>query len=90
MKPKRPAKRIEGVLRRAHDLRRLRPCAICGGVGLVEDMAGFDAGTLVHLSCYFETFGEAKFLKLPEVDLRKTRVSDVPFETMEKLLKGKV
>ena len=50
-------------------------------------MAGYDAGTLVHLSCYFETHGEEKLLGLPEVDRKKVRMCDVPTQVMEKLIK---
>lgn len=88
MSPRRkPTPRYEGEIRKAHDVRLLRTCAICDGLGLEPEMIRYDGGTHVHPACYYKTHGEGHVLRLMNDDLAKFRISDVPTEVMKKMLR---
>jgi len=69
---------------KAHDVRRLRPCAICGHLGLPEASEEglvdlLRAGEcLVHARCLFRAEGASALFALPAEERGKVRVNDVP------------
>jgi hypothetical protein len=80
---------------KAHDIRHLGLCAICGGIAdqrtsisyrAAYDYEAQDPNAMWHPKCTFEHFGEKFVLDLPESEQNKFCLSDVPVSTMKKII----
>lgn len=72
-------------LRTAHDVRRLRTCRACGGMGDGKFMPIID-GHPIHGFCAAEALGVAGLAKLPEAEIDKLTLSEIGPERMKALL----
>lgn len=70
---------------RAKDIRKLRPCQACNGMGHAEHMVN-DIHDW-HTTCYREKFGMRHILRLPKEQLAKFRICDLTTNDMIKVLK---
>jgi hypothetical protein len=69
---------------KAHDVRNLRPCAHCGGIGDKRDMLNLDGW--YHGICVVERFTHDEILALPGGERSKLRLCDTGPNLMRKLL----
>lgn len=76
----------------AHEVRRMRPCAHCEGVGFNTAMVLIDRGmtgvpgAFYHPQCYLSAFGFRAVTKLPLKERDKYRLCDVNARQMRRLL----
>lgn len=79
----------------AHDMRHLGLCAICGGIADQRTSISYEAAygykaedpnAMWHPKCTFDYFGENFVLNLPKSEQQKFCLSDIPVETMRKLI----
>lgn len=80
---------------KAHDIRHLGLCAICGGIADQRTSISYEAAygykaqdpnAMWHPKCTFEHFGEKFVLDLPQSEQNKFCLSDIPLKTMKKLV----
>lgn len=84
---------------KAHDVRRLCVCALCGDVAddrTAIAMKGkhfeeyfpeqYDLNAYWHPGCFVEKFGEGVVFNLARSEQRKFRLCDVSADTMQRLL----
>ena len=80
----------EAQLKTAHDVRRLRTCAGCGGIGHPEQMlSGLEAFGLAgfhHGRCVVQLLTQKQVLALPSDQRHKLRLNDTGVELLRKLL----
>jgi len=75
-------------LENCHAVRRLRPCAVCRGLGDRHHMVGI--GKLwYHGKCYAGARGVAELLKLPAATLDHLQLDDVGPKIMRAILEKK-
>jgi hypothetical protein len=78
------------VIERSHDVRTLRSCHACKGIGNVGDMvertlsSGYTA--CYHGRCYIKRFGEKRFFALPRTETDKMRLDDIGVKRMKRLV----
>jgi hypothetical protein len=72
-----PAKRDEVTLRRAHDVRALRICDLCGGLGNRPRMLVLEGKRIAHGSCVVETMPRPWLLNLPAAELGKLTLREL-------------
>lgn len=66
---------------KAHDIRHLQTCKVCGG--LADDRATvFET----HPKCYYEEHGHRAVVTLNEEDRNKFALGDIPASLMKELL----
>jgi hypothetical protein len=73
----------------AHDVRKLRLCAICNGLGHLDRMLtlpGFPVGGLYHGKCAVRMLRRTEVLALPENELRKLTLADAGMDLMRELV----
>lgn len=73
----------------AHDIRHLGICAVCGGIADQRTSISYEAedpNAMWHPKCTFDRFGEEFVLDLPKSEQNKFCLSDIPVETMKKLI----
>jgi hypothetical protein len=76
----------------AHDVRKLRVCAICDGIGHLDQMLtlpGWPAGNLYHGECAVRMLKRAEVLTLPHSERRKLTLADTGKDLMLALLDAK-
>lgn len=76
---------------KAHDVRFLSYCSVCRELGSTKTVDGVDpllneSERLVHARCLVATRGQAALLALPEVEIEKVRMCDVPVPLMKRLV----
>lgn len=76
---------------KAHDVRSLDHCSVCRGLGSTKLAEGIEpllneSERLVHARCLVVTRGQAALLALPEVEIEKVRMRDVPASLMKRLV----
>lgn len=75
---------------KAHDVRRLRPCALCGGIGFLPQMLTLALDDAVdapcHGSCVVRTRSHEDILALPREQRSRLRLNETGPELMRKLL----
>lgn len=82
----------EVILRTAHDVRYLRVCAKCEGVGDDRNMISpwpihdLDRDARWHPRCFFEQQGDEDVLLLCESERGKFRICDIPKSLMKRLV----
>lgn len=73
----------------AHDVRKLRVCSICRGVGHLDTLLvlpGFPAGSLYHGECAVRMLRRNEVLALPHSEKRKLTLADTGVDLMRELL----
>lgn len=73
----------------AHDVRKLRLCAICNGVGHLDrllTLPGWPTGNLYHGECAVRMLDRAEVLALPESELRKLTLADTGMDLMREMV----
>lgn len=79
----------------AHDVRKLRLCAICDGVGHLDRMLSLDAihgsdtsarGHLYHGECAVRMLRRAEVLSLPLAEKQKLTLADTGLDLMRELV----
>jgi hypothetical protein len=81
------------TIERAHDVRKLRECNYCRGIGCADEMIiGEDKENGCfwnwHGRCFIEQFGLPKFLALPTVQSGKCRLDDIGIDHMRALMES--
>lgn len=80
---------------KAHDIRHLGLCAICGGIAdkraavTYEVAHGYpaqDPNAMWHPKCTYEHFGEKFVLDLPDSEQNKFCLSDIPASVMKNIM----
>ena len=66
---------------KAHDVRHLCVCFVCGAMADDRDVV-FDA----HPKCFYEKEGRIRVLNLCDDDMDKFRLGDIPLDLMKELL----
>jgi hypothetical protein len=69
----------------AHDVRRLRVCPVCRGIGADRDMVRVGQAHL-HGACAGRAMSPEELLQLPACERGKLRVDDVGADTLQRLL----
>lgn len=72
---------------KAHDVRRLRECIHCHGIGDREQMLCTPSGALSHTRCFLEVYGFDAVLDLPVGLSGKFRMCDLTDAQMIQLLR---
>jgi hypothetical protein len=83
---------MNATIQKAHDVRSLRPCLLCDGLGHTHNMIESECdGELswMHGRCYIEANGLASFLLLPREQHDKLCMDDIGVEVMKKLLESR-
>lgn len=70
---------------RAHDVRHLRPCYACGGIGDHRKMVS-NTGNVYHGRCFEARFGIDALLDLPQVETGKLTIGDIGVKSMKALV----
>ena len=78
-------KRFLPAIERAHDVRRLRVCMLCDGLGHADYMLANSEGH-IHGSCFIERNGEKCLLDFPERETDKLCMADIGTDAMRFLL----
>jgi hypothetical protein len=78
-------------MKRAHDVRRLRQCPLCGHLGDSADMleqpaAGDQKPKHVHGRCWLAEYGIASLLEQPADQLLRLRLGDLDTTTTRAVL----
>ncbi len=71
----------------AHDVRKLRLCGACNGLGHLDRMLsvpGFPG--LYHGECSVRMLTRAEVLALPEIELRKLTLADAGMDLMREMV----
>jgi hypothetical protein len=68
------------------DVRSLRPCACCGGVGNADTMIDWDNGEWLHGRCFVARYGRADLCHLPKGKTDRLTLGDLGIQTMQYLL----
>jgi hypothetical protein len=79
------------TVEKAHDVRALRGCDECGGLGNEDRMLHVDIGrgkVFIHGRCFVRAFGLESFVKLPQAQLNKMSLGDVGFRAMKAIVSG--
>ncbi len=74
---------------KAHDVRKLRLCSICRGVGHLDSLLtlpGFPVGSLYHGECAVRMLSRAEVLALPDGELHKLTLADTGMDLMRELV----
>ncbi len=71
----------------AHDVRHIRACDFCNGIGDGRKMIKV-GGKLLHDRCVVQSLTEAQILKLPDAELSKMTLGATGPELMGKLLEA--
>ena len=77
------------ILAKAHDVRHLRTCVWCGGLGDDRNMVEIAPTRYEerwHPRCFFEEWGESYVLELRHQHQMKFRLCDIPKSLMKKLV----
>ena len=74
-----------GHVLRAQDIRKLRPCALCGGIGYLPQMLVLGSGP-AHGTCVVAAMSENEILALPRCEAEKLRLNEISKDLMLKLL----
>jgi len=72
-------------IERAHDVRKLRVCLLCDGLGHADYMLGNSEGH-THGSCFIERHGRAHLVAFPEAETDKLCMADIGPDAMRFLL----
>ena len=70
---------------KAHDVRRLRACHYCGGLGRDDCMVERN-DALYHGRCFINRFGLEAFLALPTEQTHRVTLDDIGVDAMRALL----
>lgn len=81
-------KRFLPVIERAHDVRRLRVCMLCDGLGHADYMLSNSEGDM-HGSCFIERHGEKRLLDFPKSETDKLCMGDIGPKSMMFLLRAR-
>ncbi len=73
-------------LRTAHDVRRLRSCQSCKGLGDKDCMIVGDQSGFFHGRCYANAYGVDALLALDNDDLRDLQLGDLGVDLMRKVI----
>ena len=76
---------------KAHDVRKLRRCGICKGIGHMDRMLVLPAwphDQLFHGDCAVRMLSQAEVLALPWSEQKKFTIEDTGMELMKELLKA--
>lgn len=77
------------TVEKAHDVRTIRPCDVCHGMGNKPSMLEFfdNSGAWYrHGRCHIKTRGLRDFIALPQEQTDKMPLSDIGVEAMKSLL----
>lgn len=84
------------VIEKAHDVRTLKVCDRCSGLGnrgsmLEVRLPGKLSRPKVHMHgrCYIKTYGFLAFLQLPKMEQDKIPMSDIGVRRMKALMKSR-
>lgn len=69
----------------AHDIRKLRPCAMCNQIGYLPQMLTLD-GKHYHSACIAKSLSPDEILALPYDEMTKLRLNETGPELMGKML----
>lgn len=72
----------------AHDVRQMRPCVHCKGIGNRHSMIEVEDGH-IHGGCYRDRHGLPALLALPWDDVKFLTMEDIGPEIMEKMVMRK-
>jgi hypothetical protein len=84
--------------RTAHDIRTMKSCACCGGLGHTHNMvhdymheigAPQSKKVYAHGRCFIEVFGLTLFLNLPQAETDKMQLNDVGIDVMRILVNSR-
>lgn len=78
-------RRFLPLIERAHDVRRLRVCLLCGTLGHADYMLHNKEGDM-HGSCFIEYHGEKCLLDMPTAETDKLCMADIGPDAMRFLL----
>lgn len=78
-------RRFVPLIERAHDVRRLRVCLLCGTIGHVDYMLSNVEGDM-HGSCFIEYHGIKQLLSFPSKETDKLCMADIGTDAMRFLL----
>lgn len=76
---------------KAHDVRKLRQCSICKGIGHMDRMVVMPAWSAVQLfrgDCAVRMLSHAEVPALPWSEQKKLTIEDTGIELMKELLKA--
>lgn len=72
----------------AHDVRKLRPCAMCSHIGFLPQMLTL-GGEHYHSACIASSMSHDEILALPYDEMTKLRLNETGVELMSKMLDRK-
>lgn len=72
------------TIERAHDVRHLRECSICGGIGDRRRMVCTPC--IAHGRCFEARFGIDALLDLPKTETEKLTIGDIGVKSMKALV----
>lgn len=73
-----------GMIQSVKDVRSLRTCGLCNGLGKAPSMINVDKGH-VHGRCYLTVHGKESLLALPKEQLDRLTIGDIGWELMKEL-----
>ena len=81
---------LSPTLETCHDVRHLRACRGCSGLGDKRSMIQIERGKSArhyHGRCYIASHGMTLFLRLPKEETEKLTLNDIGSKAMKALLK---